>query len=171
MKKFVAVFALGVSSALILAACATGSGAATNRDAAIRPGEAVSQSFAEAQGKVWALEEIVTEAGNIIVNRRKLEADGMGDVFTLQADNERISGKGWPNLYFSSYQLREDQGIAISPIAGTLMMSIVEDEGLQEREYYNYLEQANQWLLTGDRLELWSETAEGDPAILIFVLR
>jgi heat shock protein HslJ len=165
MKKFVAVLALGVSTALILAACAT------NRDAAIRPGEAVSQSFAEAQGKVWALEEVVTESGSIVINRRKLEADGMGDVFTLEADAERISGKGSPNRYFSSYSLGEDQEIAISPIAGTLMMSMVESEGLQEREYYNYLEQANQWLLTGDRLELWSETAEGDQAILVFVLR
>jgi heat shock protein HslJ len=48
------------------------------------------------------------------------------------------------------------------------MMSIVEPEGLQEREYYNYLEQVNQWLLTGDKLELYSETPDGDPIILVF---
>jgi hypothetical protein len=51
------------------------------------------------------------------------------------------------------------------------MMSIVESEGLQEREYYNYLEQATQWLLTGNRLKLWSETAEGNPVVLVFGLR
>jgi heat shock protein HslJ len=170
MKKIVVAFALGLSATLILAACATKNDGATTSDATIRQGETV-QSFAEVQGKVWALEEIMTESGNIIVNRRKLEADGMGDVFTLQADAERISGKGSPNLYFSPYSLGEDQEISISPIAGTLMMSLVESEGLQEWEYYHYLEQANQWLLTGNRLELWSETAEGDPAILIFVLR
>jgi heat shock protein HslJ len=165
MKKNVAIFALGIAVALILAACATKGGAA------IRQGETASQPFAEVQGKAWALEEIMTESGNIILNRRKLEADGMGDVFTLQADTERISGKGSPNLYFSPYNLEADQGISISPIAGTLMMSLVENEGLQEREYYNYLERANQWFLTGDRLELWSETAEGEPAILVFVPR
>ncbi|MDR1249348.1 MAG: META domain-containing protein [Treponema sp.] len=165
MKKTCAVLAWGLSSALILAACATKSGAV------IQPGEPVAQSFAEVQGKEWALAEIVTETGNVIINRGKLEADGRGDVFTLRADAERISGKGAPNLYFSPYRLGEDQEIFISPIAGTLMMGLVENEGLQEREYYNYLEQANQWLLTGDKLELWSETADGEPAILIFVLR
>jgi heat shock protein HslJ len=93
----------------------------------------------------------------------------MGDVFTLVIDEERISGKGAPNRYFSPYTLGDDQEIAINPIAGTLMMSIVESEGLQEREYYGYLEQVNQWLLTQDKLELYSETPEGDPIILVFI--
>jgi heat shock protein HslJ len=67
--------------------------------------------------------------------------------------------------------LGPDQTISISPIAGTLMMGLLEPEGLQEREYFNYLEQVNQWLLTGDTLELYSETVDGDSATLVFVLR
>jgi heat shock protein HslJ len=160
MKKILA----GVS-ALILAACAT------RGDGAVRQGETVSQSFAEVQGKLWALDEVVTESGSVIINRRKLEADGMGNAFSLEADAERISGTGAPNRYFSPYTVGENQEISISPIAGTLMMGLVDPEGLQEREYFNYLEQANQWLLTGGRLELYSETAEGDPVIMIFTLR
>jgi heat shock protein HslJ len=161
MKKTLA----GVSAALILAGCATRNGGAGRAD------EAAASSFAEVQGKVWALDEVVTEAGAIIINRGKLEADSMGDAFTLRADAERISGRGAPNRYVSPYVLGEDQGIAISPIAGTLMMGLADPEGLQEQEYFNYLEQANQWLLTGDRLELYSETGEGDPVIMIFTLR
>ena len=165
MKKFFAVLVLGVSAALFVAACAT------KGDAAIRQGETAAPSFDKVLGKVWALDEVVTESGSIIINRRKLEADGMRDAFTLLADAERISGMGAPNRYFAPYRLGEDQEIAISPIAGTLMMSLVDPEGLQEREYFNYLEQANQWIFAGDKLELYSETSEGDPAILVFTLR
>jgi heat shock protein HslJ len=129
----------------------------------------MSSSFDEVQGKVWVLDELVSEDGSTtVINRQKMEADGMGDAFTLIVDAERISGKGAPNRYFSPYTLGPDQEISISPIAGTLMMSFVEPEDIQEREYYNYLEQVNQWLLTGDKLELYSETPEGDPIILVY---
>ena len=161
MKKILA----GASAALILAGCAT------RNDGAARSAGASLPSFAEVQGKMWALDEVVTESGSIIINRGKLEADGMGDAFTLEADAERISGRGAPNRYVSPYRLGEDQEIAISPIASTLMMGLADPEGLQEREYFNYLEQANQWLLTGDRFGLYSETGEGDPVIMIFTLR
>jgi heat shock protein HslJ len=150
---------------LFVAACASRGGATA------RPGEVEAQSFDQIRGKVWALDRIETESGSIIINRRKLEADGEGDAFTLTADAERISGKGAPNRYVAPYALGADQAISISPIAGTLMMGLVEPEGLQEREYFNYLEQANQWLLTGDTLELYSETVDGDPATMVFALR
>jgi heat shock protein HslJ len=163
MKRIFAVLALG--TAALVAACATRGDATARQDAAS------AQSFDEVLGKVWALDELVTESGAIIINRGKLEADGMGDAFTLLADAERISGMGAPNRYFSPYRVGEDQEIAISPIAGTLMMGLADPEGLQEGEYFNYLEQANQWRLTGDRLELYSETSEGDPVIMIFALR
>jgi heat shock protein HslJ len=163
MKQIFAVLALG--AAALVAPCATRGDTTTGQD------PASAQSFVEVLGRVWALDELVTESGAIIINRGKLEADGMGDTFTLQADAERISGMGAPNRYFSPYRVGEDQEIAISPIAGTLMMGLVDPEGLQEREYFNYLEQANQWRLTGDKLELHSETPEGDPVIMIFALR
>jgi heat shock protein HslJ len=164
MKKIFAVLA-GLSAALLAAACAT------SGDGAARSGAPVVRSFDEVLGKEWALEELVTESGSIIINRLKLEADDMGNAFTLTAGPERISGMGAPNRYVSPYRLGEDQEISISPIAGTLMMGLVEPEGLQEREYFNYLEQANQWRLNGDKFELYSETAEGDPVIMVFALR
>jgi heat shock protein HslJ len=125
-------------------------------------------SFDLVLGKTWALEELVSESGKTIINRQKLEADGMGDAFTLLVNAERVSGVGSPNRYTSPYKLGEGQEISISPIAGTRMMGLAEPEGLQEQEYYNYLGQVNQWLLTGDKLELYSETPDGDQIILVF---
>jgi heat shock protein HslJ len=162
VKDYFKILTLGLAAALVFSACATKSGVITGEL------EISSPSFDEVQGKVWVLDELISESGKTVINRKKLELDGMGDVFTLVIDEERISGKGAPNRYFSPYTLGEDQEISISPIAGTLMMSIVEPEGLQEREYYGYLEQVNQWLLTRDKLELYSETPEGDPIILVF---
>ncbi|GHV77897.1 hypothetical protein AGMMS49942_27180 [Spirochaetia bacterium] len=160
MQKSLSILVLGGAVLLTVAACA-------------QTGRSVigtsSPSFDEVQGKVWVLNELVSESGSsTVINRQKLEADGMGDAFTLIVDAERISGKGAPNRYFSPYILGPDQEISISPIAGTLMMSLVDPEGIQEREYYNYLEQVNQWLLTGDKLELYSETPDGEPIILVY---
>jgi heat shock protein HslJ len=163
MYIFLKTFTLGVAFVLTITSCTS------NRDVMAEDLEIRSfASFDEVQGKEWVLDEIITEFGIIIINRQKLEVDGMGNAFTLFIDGERISGKGAPNRFFSPYTLGKDQEIKISPIAGTLMMSIAEPEGLQEREFYNYLEQATQWEVSDGRLELYTETSEGDPVILIF---
>jgi heat shock protein HslJ len=162
MRKNFNYFILGLALVLAFPACATKS------DTVTQAGEGGSPSFDEAKGKEWVLDRIAAESATTEINRKKLEADGMGDAFTLFIDEDRIYGKGAPNRYFSPYTLGEDQEISIKPIAGTLMMSLVEPDGLQEREYYNYLEQVNQWELTGNTLELYSETPEGEPVILVF---
>jgi heat shock protein HslJ len=170
MQKHFSSLALGLAAVLTFAACAQTSRSVSKNDVVVQTIEMGVPSFDAVQGKVWALDEIVSDAGGTVINRQKLELDGMGDVFTLRvdADENRISGKGTTNRYFSPYTLGDDHEISISPIAGTLMMSFVEPEGIQEREYYNYLEQVNQWLLIGDKLELYSETPEGDPIKLVF---
>ena len=163
MHHYFKILVLGLAVALPFAACANKSEVVV-----VETIEMTSTSFGEVQGKVWVLDEIVSEGGTTIINRQKLEADGMGDAFTLIVDAERISGKAAPNRYFSPYTLGADQEISISPIAGTFMMSLVEPEGIQEREYFNYLEQVNQWLLSGDKLEFHTETPEGDPITLVY---
>jgi heat shock protein HslJ len=163
MHTFFRVLPLGLAFILTIAACASKNGAVVGENLEIQ-----SASFDDVRGKEWVLDEVITESGTILINRQKLESDGMGDAFTLFADEERISGKGAPNRFFSPYTLGKDQEIQISPIAGTLMMSIVEPEGLQEREFYNYLGQATQWGISNGRLELHTETPDGEPAVLIF---
>ncbi|GHT85296.1 hypothetical protein FACS1894137_09390 [Spirochaetia bacterium] len=171
MKKCFNTLAVGLAVLLTFAACVQTDKSVSKSDAVVQTIEVDSLSFDEAQGKVWVLNELVSEDGNTVLNRQKLEADGMGDVFTLVVDEGQISGKAAPNRYRSPYTLGPDQEISISPIAGTLMMSIVEPEGIQEREYFNYLEQVNQWFLTGDVLELHSETPDGDPVVLVFTTK
>jgi heat shock protein HslJ len=169
MQKSLSILVLVAAVLLTVAGCAQTGRSVRKSDGVVAETIQMSSSFDEVRGKVWILEELVSESGSAtIINRRKLEADGMGDAFTLIVDAERISGKGAPNRYFSPYTLGPDQEISISPIAGTLMMGIVEPEDIQEREYYNYLEQVNQWFLTGNKLELYSETPEGEPVILVF---
>ncbi|AEF83570.1 putative lipoprotein [Treponema primitia ZAS-2] len=162
MQQFSKIFALGLAAVLTLA-CASKSDVVEGTP---------SISFDEVQGKVWVLDTVKTESGDIAINRRILEANGTGDDFSLFIDNERISGKGAPNRYFAPYTLGKDQEISISPIAGTLMMSFVEPEGLQERDYYSYLEKVSQWDLSAqDTLELFTETPEGDPVVLVFTYK
>jgi heat shock protein HslJ len=162
MQKFVNILVLtGLAAAVPFTGCAS------KQDVVVQTIATSAPSFAEVQGKVWALEEIVSDAGGTVINRQKLELNGKGDVFTLRVDEDMISGKGAPNRYSSPYTLN-GQEISISPIKTTLMMSIGEPEDIQEREFYDYLEQVNQWELIGDKLELHSETPDGDPVIMIF---
>jgi len=90
------------------------------------------------------------------------------DVFTLRFDSERVSGAGCPNRYFAPYTLAEKQAINIEPIAGTLMIALFEPEQLREREFYAYLENADQWNLVKGNLELRSTNSEGKTVLLVF---
>ncbi|GHV87668.1 hypothetical protein AGMMS50267_00280 [Spirochaetia bacterium] len=176
MKKTLNILVL-CAAALTFAACAQTS-RSVQTSKSVKTGKSVkrdigmSSSFDEVQGKAWVLDELVRESGGTaIINRQKLDADGFGDAYTLMVDTERISGKGAPNRYFSPYTLGPDQKISINPIAGTLMASLVEPEGLKEREYYSLLEQVNQWQLTGGKLKLYSKTPNGEPVILIYTAK
>jgi heat shock protein HslJ len=162
MQQFFTIPVLSLALVLTLVACASKNGVM------IEDIEKTPAAFEDIQGKAWALDEIITESGVILINRQKLESIGMGDAFTLFIDEERISGKGAPNRYFAPYVPGKDQKLSIGPIAGTLMMSIAEPEDIQEREYYDYLEQINHWELTKGKLELFTETLDGDPVILVF---
>jgi heat shock protein HslJ len=145
---------------LTLAACAGG--------AAVKQGPL---NFDEVRGKEWTLTEIRTGSAVIHLDRQKLEAEDMGDVYTLRFDEDGLSGKGAPNRYLGPYELGDGGRLTLSRVAGTLMMGIKEPEGLKEAEYYDYLSKVTRWNLARDRLELFSETPEGREAVLIFTNR
>ncbi|MDR3334622.1 MAG: META domain-containing protein [Treponema sp.] len=155
MRNFLKNFTLGVIVVLAALACA---GGASARQQVV--------SFDEVQGKVWMLVEVKTDAGSIMIKRLE-PADG-SDTYTLQADAEQISGKAAPNRYRAPYTLGEEQAISFQPIAGTLMISIGNPEGLTEREYYDYLEGVYRWTVSGGVLELHTRTQDGAEAVLIF---
>jgi heat shock protein HslJ len=132
--------------------------------------DAVQSSFNEAVDKEWRLAEVRTPSGPMGFSRAALEAEGMGDYYTLRFDKERLTGKGAPNRYTAPYQLGEGAAISIQAIAGTLMASFREPPGLQEREYYRCLEQVSRWDLEEDTLNLYTLNAAGESLVLVYQL-
>jgi heat shock protein HslJ len=125
--------------------------------------------FSDVRDKDWKLMEIRT-GKDIIFQRSILTQESFKDIYTLRFDAERVSGAGCPNRYFAPYALAEKQAINIKPIAGTLMAALFEPEQLKEREFFAYLENADQWNLVKGNLELRSKNNEGAGVYLVFSL-
>jgi heat shock protein HslJ len=121
-------------------------------------------TFDEVRGREWVLTGIQTGEGGIISN-------SSGDDYTMTINEEQIGGRAAPNRYFAPYELGEDQDITISPIAGTLMFSFVEPEGLTESEYFAYLAQVYRWELIDGALEFFTITEDGRDAVMIFTVK
>ncbi|MDR2186364.1 MAG: META domain-containing protein [Treponema sp.] len=131
-------------------------------------GPAKTAGFDDVRGKEWELTEVISSAGNIVIDRQKPEAGGAADVYTLLIDSDRISGKASPNRYFAPYKLEDGQGISFGAIAGTLMANLNDPGGLQEETYYRLLENTYRWNLAGDRLELFTKDSGGTDAKLTY---
>jgi heat shock protein HslJ len=125
-------------------------------------------NFSAVQGREWYLSELRGPSGIIMIDRELLDADGMGDVYSLRFDEGRISGKGAPNRYMAPYTEERD-GLTLGPVAGTQMAALKEPEALKEREYFAYLNRVTRWSLKGDRLELTTVDEQGRAAALVFV--
>jgi hypothetical protein len=122
--------------------------------------------FSDIIGKNWYLTEIRTEPGGVSLDRAAMEADGLGEAFTLTFEEDRISGIALPNRYFGPYT-RKGQGIKFDRIVSTLMAGFKELD-ITEREYFDYLDRVQRWAWNRDRLELHSTTPTGQRAVLIF---
>jgi len=126
--------------------------------------------FSDVTGKEWLLVEVKTESQGITFNRDNLNADGFGNIFTLNFDAERLSGVGAPNRYTAPYKVDKNQVISVQLIAGTLMAAIREPEKLKEQDYFNYLQNTYKWNLSDGRVELYTKNADGKEAVLIYTL-
>ena len=122
--------------------------------------------FSDIIGRDWYLVEIRTEPGGVSLDRAAMEADGLGEAFTLKFEEDRISGVALPNRYFGPYT-RKGQGIKFGRIASTLMAGFKELD-ITEREYFDCLERAERWAWNRDHLELHSTDSAGQRAVLIF---
>ncbi|GHU58101.1 hypothetical protein FACS189444_1260 [Spirochaetia bacterium] len=138
-------------------------------------GAAVKQqavSFSAAFGREWKLTAVKSAApvntGGREFSRQELQEIGMADAYTLQIDEARLSGKAAPNRYFTSYFLGDGYDIQVNPVAGTLMMSLKEPEGLKEQEYFAYLALVNRWDLHQDVLTLYTVNTGGEETLLIY---
>jgi heat shock protein HslJ len=119
-------------------------------------------------GKDWKLLEVRLSDKTLTLDRNKLTADGMGDLFTLNVDAARLSGKAAPNRYISTYQAREDNSLTIAPPIGTLMASIYDPVRLREQEYFQYLSKVKSWKLNQGKLELYTTDANNQEAVLVY---
>jgi heat shock protein HslJ len=129
-------------------------------------------AFSDTFGREWKLTAVKSASpvntGVTGFSRQELEEIGMGDAYTLQIDEERFSGKAAPNRYFTSYSLGDGYDIQVNPIAGTLMMSLKEPDGLKEREYFAYLALVNRWDLHRDVLTFYTVNTNGEETLLIY---
>jgi heat shock protein HslJ len=125
--------------------------------------------FQDVQAREWRLVELRIQPENVKFDRQKLIDEGFGDIFIIQFDKDRLTGKGAPNRYMGPYELGENQGITIGNVAGTLMAPIKEPERLKEREYFVYLANVYKWNLDGETLELYTKNDDGREAVMIYV--
>jgi len=123
-------------------------------------------TFADVEGKEWILSEVRDGGKTTLMDRKALEADNMGGVYTISFQEGRLSGMGAPNRYFAPYTSGANRTLTIGNVASTLMLAFREPDGLKENEYFNYLSSITRWDLTEGKLELSGSAG----AILIFVL-
>jgi heat shock protein HslJ len=126
--------------------------------------------FSDVRDKDWKLMEVRAGKDKVIFQRSMLTQENFKDIYTLRFDVERVNGVGCPNRYFGPYDLAEKQAIDIKPLAATQMLALFEPEQLKEREFFAYLEKADQWNLVKGNLELRSTNNEGAEVYLVFSL-
>ena len=119
-------------------------------------------------GKSWKLVELRFVDRTVTLNRGELPAD-QADIFTLNIDNEKVSGKALPNRYMTSYQAGANNTLTIRPIASTMMALIATDpQKITEPQYLQYLSKVKSWNINQNRLELTSTDAANQTVIMVF---
>jgi heat shock protein HslJ len=116
----------------------------------------------------WFLVEIQTADALVDLNRPKLAAESMGDVFSLRFTGEgetRVSGKAAPNRYSAPCQWGDGNTLTIGLTAATRMLAFKEPDALKEQEFFTYLSAVNHWEISPQgRLELTTRSG----ATLVF---
>jgi heat shock protein HslJ len=166
MKKLKFVCCIGIFSFCL--ACA--GGAQSKIEPSPTPQSTPAATWTDVQGKNWILDEVDTVSTKIVMDRKKLAADNMADVYTLTFSDKRVAGKGAPNRFTGPYTRSNGNSLSICMLASTMMAALKEPDGLNEREFFSYLSKVKKWALKGEYLELTS-AHEKDTATLVFSLK
>lgn len=121
-------------------------------------------NFSDITGKDWILMEVRTGSTVISIERPSMSASS----FTIKFDENRVSGVGAPNRYFSSYTKGEGNAISIGMVGATQMASLFELETLKEHEYFEYLSKVTSWNISDGKLELYTSNKNGVPSVLVY---
>jgi heat shock protein HslJ len=128
-------------------------------------------SFSGVQGKDWKLIEIKVNDNSINFDRKTLESDNFGEIFTLKFDKENVSGAGAPNRFSAPYKVGKGNAITIQMVRATLMASIFEPQRVKESDFFAYIQNVSEWnLVDKEKLELTSKNEAGDKITLVFSL-
>jgi len=120
------------------------------------------------EGYEWKLIEVYIDGVNTRFNRSSLPSEP-GNFFTLNFEAQNISGVGVPNRYSAPYAANGNR-LNIRLIRATMMASFFQPENLTEHDFFNYLQNANEWKLVSNNLELLSKTQSGGDVRLVFSL-
>jgi hypothetical protein len=125
-------------------------------------------TFEDVLEKIWRLAAIQVGYGNIRLDRAAMKTAGMDELYVLQFNEEGVNGKALDNYYFAPYMKREGKEVAFHQIVGTNMADpgTVNAGGLDEEQYYRYLQQVTHWNVADDRLELHT----GDGAVTLYYI-
>ncbi|MCL2130162.1 MAG: META domain-containing protein, partial [Treponema sp.] len=96
------------------------------------PAMEAEADFAYVEGNEWILLELQSEGKIVPIDRQKLAAMNMPDVFTIRFQDGLLGGMGAPNRYTAPYSTGKNRTINIGLIASTMMFSFIEPDGLNE---------------------------------------
>jgi heat shock protein HslJ len=102
------------------------------------------------------------------MDREKLASQEMADVFSLRFADGKAAGKGAPNRYTAPYTAGPDGTMKIGPVAATLMMGIIQPDGITESDYFALLGTVAKWRLTNGKLELVSPGSDASDSVLVY---
>ena len=121
------------------------------------------------EGNEWKLIEVFIDGTNINFSRNTLPEE-LKNFFTVNFDAQNVSGVGAPNRYSAPYTLGDNQTINIMLMRSTMMATFLESENLTEHDFFRYMQNAHNWELINNKLELFSRTETGGDVRLVFSL-
>ena len=127
-------------------------------------------NFSDAVGKELKLVGVYINGTNTGFNRNSSDNERFTEIYTLILDAGNVSGVGAPNRYSAPYTLGSNQSISIMLIRSTMMAALFEPENITEHDFFTYMQNAYEWRLVNNNLELYSKTADGKDVRLVFSL-
>ena len=127
-----------------------------------------TQDFNAVTGKVWRLSQVQTAAGQVTFNAAKLNPEFFKDIYTLQFDNGRASGKASPNRYTAPFTAGSGNNLTFGLAASTMMMGIREPEGLNEQGFFKLLSKVYGWDMIKNQLVLYTVNDKNEKQTMIF---
>jgi len=124
------------------------------------------------EGHEWKLVEVYIDGSNTGFNRDTLPAEP-DNFFTLNFDAQNVSGVGVPNRYSAPYakgDTANEKTLKIMLMRSTMMASFFVPEKLTEHDFFAYMQNAYEWKLVNEKLELLSKTESGSEVKLVFSL-